>query len=138
MSPDFLSQPPKRSAPVDELIIDFVLGCCASMVLFFLAFSGFAMSARSAAGVPGTLFLCGIFLAIPLAYFALGNLRGGSEGNLWLKAFFICGLILMIGPSIRNLFWVIAGITFPATVLGLWLRRRGFSLLRLSKKPNQK
>jgi hypothetical protein len=58
------AQPPKRPFPVDELIIDFGLGCCATVALLFLAFTGFAIPARSAAGILGILHLCGIFCAL--------------------------------------------------------------------------
>jgi len=114
------AQPPKRPFPVGELIIDFLLGCCTTVALFFLAFTGFAIPAQSAAGTLGTLFLCGIFCAIGIAYFVLGYLRGQSEGALLLKALCICGMTLIVTWTLH---YAIAGTSILSTILGVWLRR---------------
>lgn len=68
--------------------------------------------------------ICGIFV-IPLSYLAMGNLRGESEGNLWLKALCICGAPLFLAGTGR-FFLVVAGLSGPPAVVGLWLRRRGW------------
>jgi len=91
----------------------------------FLAFTGFAIPARSAAGVLGTLFLYGMFCAIGLLYFVLGYLRGESEGVLFLKALCICGMTLIDAVGTGKLYFAIAGLSVPGAVLGVWLRRHG-------------
>jgi hypothetical protein len=108
------TQPPRRKFPIDELFIDFLLGWCSPAVLL-LGMIVFRDESFLAAG---------IFL-VPLIHLTIGNLRGSSEGNLWLKAFCICGAILFLFGTGGRLFFVAAGLSLPFTVIGLWLRRRG-------------
>jgi hypothetical protein len=122
-----LSTPPgKRSVPIDELIIDFVLGWCSPVALLL---GSIAM--RN----PSFLIYAGVFV-IPLAHLTMGNLRGESEGNLWLKALCICGAILFLAGTGR-VFFVVAGLSVPPTIVGLWLRRRGKLIWRTSRTPNK-
>ena len=130
-----LSQPPKRNVPADELIIDALLGCCLFVGPFFGAFALFALPASD--GGPGRfLFGYGGLAAISLSYLVLGNLRGESEGNLWLKALCICGASSSMGLNASRLSFVFALLTFPFTAIGIWLRRRGFALWRMSGRSS--
>ena len=123
----FSTQPPKKTAPLDELVIDFVVGWCSPLVLLFGIFVLFGHSALRGP----LLFYGGGVSAIAFVHLALGNLRGQSDGNLWLKALCICGAILLIAANAGKLFFVIAALTFLPTAVGIWLRRRGFVLWRL-------
>ena len=119
-------QPPKRSFPVDELVIDFVLGWCPPAVLLL----------GSIAFRDPSFFIYGGIFVIPLSYFALGSLRGESEGNLWLKALCISGSALLL-PGTGRLFLVVAGLSVPPAIVGLWLRRRGSVIPRMVRDAEQ-
>lgn len=118
------AQPPKRQFPIDELIIDFVLGWCLLVVLFFGLFAGFALPPRSSSAIGSLLFLYGAVCTIAIVYFLLGNLRGKSEGNLWLKAHCLSAGVLINAAFAGKLFILVAALTVLPAALGLWLRRR--------------
>ena len=118
-------QSPKRSVPFDQLLIDFAVGWCSPVALLVGSIAARDVSFLVYAGI----------LVIPLVHLAMGNLRGGSEGYLWLKTLFICGAILFLAGTGR-LFFVIAALSVPTTFLGLWLRRRGWVIWRMSRTSN--
>lgn len=107
--------------PVDELIVDFALGWAwpAALFLGVIVFRNI-------------LFLLYAGTLTPVAYVTLGNLRGASEGNLWLKAICLSGAMLFLAASGGKWFLVAAGLSFVPAVLGLWLRRRGRLIWRRS------
>jgi hypothetical protein len=120
----FSAQPSKRSIPFDQLLIDFVVGWCSPAVLLVGP-----MVVRDLTVLAFVIFL------LPAVHLTIGNWRGKSGGNLWLKALCICGAILFLAGT-GKLFFLAVGLSIPPTALGIWLRRRGWLVWRMSTTAN--